>query len=164
MAGRWATGPADIAGGVRDGLVYVHLGLGEQPIPYLHGRELQRQIHGQRVNDEIPDTCLLLQHEPVFTAGKRTSPPDRPLGDPGAPVVEVDRACADAGVSSPSAELGQPVGVRDMPGAVERHLAGVLGAARWRRSRGPLLTPSPTAAVWYGSRRSRSPAQGTRFA
>jgi lipoyl(octanoyl) transferase len=27
----------------------------------------------------------------VFTAGKRTSPLDCPLGDAGAPVVEVDR-------------------------------------------------------------------------
>ena len=42
--------------------------------------ELQRQIHGQRGNDEIPDTCLLLRREPVFTAGKRTSPLDRPQG------------------------------------------------------------------------------------
>ena len=56
-----------------DELVYLHLGLGgQQPIPYLRGWELQRQLHGQRVNNEIPDTCLLLQHEPVFTAGKRT--------------------------------------------------------------------------------------------
>jgi lipoate-protein ligase B len=66
---------------VSDELVYVQLGLGEQPVPYLRGWELQRQIHGQRVNDEIPDTCLLLQHEPVFMAGKRTSPLDRPPGD-----------------------------------------------------------------------------------
>jgi hypothetical protein len=31
---------------VSDELVYVHLGLGEQPVPYLRGWELQRQIHG----------------------------------------------------------------------------------------------------------------------
>jgi lipoyl(octanoyl) transferase len=30
----------------------------------------------------------------------------------------------DAGVTSLSAELGQPVGVQDMLGGVERHLAG----------------------------------------
>ena len=65
-------------GSVRDELVYLHSGLGDQPLPYPRGWELQRQLHEQRVNDEIPDTCLLLQHEPVFTAGKRTSPLDRP--------------------------------------------------------------------------------------
>jgi lipoyl(octanoyl) transferase len=53
-------------GSVRDELVYLHLGLGDQPLPYLPGWELQRQLHEQRVNDEIPDTCLLLQDEPVF--------------------------------------------------------------------------------------------------
>ncbi len=73
-------------GSVRDELVYLHLGLGNQPLPYPRGLELQRQLHEQRVNDEIPDTCLL-QHEPVFTAGKRTSPLDRPPGDAGAPAA-----------------------------------------------------------------------------
>ena len=100
---------------MRDELVYVHLGLGEQPVPYLRGWELQRQIHGQRVNDEVPDTCLLLQHEPVFTAGKRTSPLDRPLGDAGAPVVEVDRGGKITWhgpgqlVGYPIIRLGEPV-------------------------------------------------------
>ena len=43
------------------------------------------------VRGDIPDTCLLLEHRPVYTAGKRTSPLDRPIGDPGAPVIDVDR-------------------------------------------------------------------------
>ncbi|HXF22611.1 MAG TPA: lipoyl(octanoyl) transferase LipB [Streptosporangiaceae bacterium] len=72
-------------------LVYLHAGLGERYIPYLDGWELQRQLHDQRVAGTIPDTCLLLEHEPVFTAGKRTSPLDRPPGDAGAPVIDVDR-------------------------------------------------------------------------
>jgi lipoyl(octanoyl) transferase len=72
-------------------LVYLHAGLGERYIPYLDGWELQRQLHERRAGDEIPDTCLLLEHEPVFTAGKRTSPLDRPFGDAGAPVIDVDR-------------------------------------------------------------------------
>jgi lipoyl(octanoyl) transferase len=72
-------------------LVYLHAGLGERYIAYLDGWELQRQLHERRVAGTIPDTCLLLEHEPVFTAGKRTSPLDRPLGDAGAPVIDVDR-------------------------------------------------------------------------
>ena len=46
---------------------------------------------GRRVADEVPDSCLLLEHEPVYTAGKRTAVSDRPFGDPGAPVIDVDR-------------------------------------------------------------------------
>ncbi len=36
-----------------------------------------------------PDTLILLQHAPVYTAGKRTQPGDRPID--GTPVVDVDR-------------------------------------------------------------------------
>ena len=36
-----------------------------------------------------PDTVLLLEHPPVYTAGKRTEPQERPTD--GTPVVDVDR-------------------------------------------------------------------------
>ena len=72
-------------------LVIARLGLGRRQVPYPEALELQRELHERRVQGEIPDTCLLLEHEAVFTAGKRTSPADRPVGDPGAPVIEVDR-------------------------------------------------------------------------
>ena len=45
----------------------------------------------RRVAGSIPDSCLLLEHAPVYTAGKRTAVSDRPTGDPGAPVIDVDR-------------------------------------------------------------------------
>jgi lipoyl(octanoyl) transferase len=72
-------------------LVIARLGFGADAVPYLEALELQRQLHERRVRDEIPDTCLLLEHPAVYTAGKRTGPMDRPVGDPGAPVIEVDR-------------------------------------------------------------------------
>ena len=43
------------------------------------------------MSGDIPDSCLLLEHTPVYTAGKRTAVSDRPFGDPGAPVIDVDR-------------------------------------------------------------------------
>lgn len=58
-------------------------------LPYDEAWALQREIHARRVADEIADTCLLLQHPPVFTAGKRTQAFERPID--GTPVVEVDR-------------------------------------------------------------------------
>jgi lipoyl(octanoyl) transferase len=72
-------------------LVFVRTGLGRSAIDYLDAWDLQRQLHERRVQGEIPDCCLLLEHQPVYTAGKRTGPLDRPVGDPGAPVIDVDR-------------------------------------------------------------------------
>ncbi len=72
-------------------LVFARAGFGAQAIGYLDGWDLQRRLHEQRCRGEIPDTCLLLEHQPVYTAGKRTTAADRPVGDPGAPVIDVDR-------------------------------------------------------------------------
>ena len=69
----------------------VYLALGPAPVDYMDGWDLQRRLHARRVADEVPDSCLLLEHEPVYTAGKRTAASDRPSGDPGAPVIDVDR-------------------------------------------------------------------------
>jgi lipoyl(octanoyl) transferase len=69
----------------------VYLALGPAPVDYLDGWDLQRRIHARRVADQVPDSCLLLEHAPVYTAGKRTAASDRPSGDPGAPVIDVDR-------------------------------------------------------------------------
>jgi lipoyl(octanoyl) transferase len=72
-------------------LVFAHAGFGPAAVPYTEGWDLQRLLHGRRAGGEIPDTCLLLEHQPVYTAGRRTSPLDRPLTDPGIPVIDVDR-------------------------------------------------------------------------
>ena len=69
----------------------VYLGFGAALVEYRTGWDLQRRVHARRVADEVPDSCLLVEHEPVYTAGKRTAVSDRPFGDPGAPVVDVDR-------------------------------------------------------------------------
>ena len=58
-------------------------------VPYLEAWDLQRSIHADVVSGERPDTLILLQHPPVYTAGKRTEPHERPFD--GTPVVDVDR-------------------------------------------------------------------------
>jgi lipoyl(octanoyl) transferase len=68
-----------------------YFAFGSSLVGYVEGWELQRRVHARRVADEVPDSCLLLEHEPVYTAGKRTAASDRPFGDPGAPVIDVDR-------------------------------------------------------------------------
>nr|WP_231126572.1 lipoyl(octanoyl) transferase LipB [Motilibacter aurantiacus] len=49
----------------------------------------QRELHAARVADEAPDTVLLVEHDSVYTAGRRTAWYDRPTD--GTEVVEVDR-------------------------------------------------------------------------
>jgi lipoyl(octanoyl) transferase len=49
---------------------------------------LQQQLHAEVVAG-ADDVALLLEHPPVYTAGKRTEPWERPLD--GTPVVDVDR-------------------------------------------------------------------------
>ncbi|KIF74146.1 octanoyltransferase [Streptomyces sp. 150FB] len=70
-------------------LRFVHLGFGEEAVDYLEAWQEQRRVHAARFADEIPDTCLLLEHPPVYTAGRRTADSERPLD--GTPVVDVDR-------------------------------------------------------------------------
>jgi lipoyl(octanoyl) transferase len=63
----------------------------ESSVPYLAGWDEQRRLHAARVAGEVPDTVMLLEHEPVYTAGKRTEPHERPLAGAGAPTIDVDR-------------------------------------------------------------------------
>ncbi len=63
---------------------------------------------------EIPDSCLLLEHQPVYTAGRRTAPADRPIGDPGAPVIEVDRG-GKITWHGPGQLVGYPIVALDEP-------------------------------------------------
>ncbi|WP_336210576.1 lipoyl(octanoyl) transferase LipB [Nonomuraea sp. LPB2021202275-12-8] len=67
-------------------LAIVRLGV---DVPYEQAWSLQRWVHGKRVAGEVADTLLVLEHAPVYTAGKRAAPHERPAD--GTPVVDVDR-------------------------------------------------------------------------
>jgi lipoyl(octanoyl) transferase len=99
---------------VRGELVFARLGLGDSKVDYLDAWDLQRRVHEQRVRGEIPDTCLLLEHAPVYTAGKRTTPLDRPLRDPGAPVIDVDRG-GNITWHGPGQLVGYPIVMLEEP-------------------------------------------------
>jgi lipoyl(octanoyl) transferase len=58
-------------------------------VPYQDAWQRQRDLHEAVVAGTADDTILLLEHPPVFTAGKRTMPWERPVD--GTPVIEVDR-------------------------------------------------------------------------
>jgi lipoyl(octanoyl) transferase len=62
---------------------------GDAALPYLDAWDLQRKLLEQRATDAIGDVALFLEHPPVYTAGKRTEPYERPQD--GTPVIDVDR-------------------------------------------------------------------------
>ena len=68
---------------------FVNLGIGERLVDYHEAWDLQRATHAAVAAGEQEDTVLLLEHESVYTAGKRTAAWDRPTD--GTPVVDVDR-------------------------------------------------------------------------
>jgi lipoyl(octanoyl) transferase len=57
-------------------------------IDYQSAWQMQREVADARVAGG-PDTLLLLEHPPVYTAGKRTEPHERPVD--GTPVIDTDR-------------------------------------------------------------------------
>jgi lipoyl(octanoyl) transferase len=69
------------------------LQLGTREVPYREAWDTQRAIHALRADGAAEDQVLLLEHAPVYTAGKRTEPWERPPPESvrGAEVVDVDR-------------------------------------------------------------------------
>jgi len=67
-----------------------YLGLAEGLLTDYHEAwDLQRQVHAQVASGELGPQVLYVEHPPVYTAGRRTEPHERPLD--GTPVVDVDR-------------------------------------------------------------------------
>ena len=69
--------------------------LGSRLIPFREGWERQQVVHAEVVAGRRPSTLLLMEHEPVYTVGRRAHSWERPDGDvvePGhVPVIDVDR-------------------------------------------------------------------------
>jgi len=50
-------------------------------IPYSEGVAIQDRIRTARQEGAAPDSLLLLEHDPVYTKGRRTDPADLPMGE-----------------------------------------------------------------------------------
>ena len=104
----------------------MHLGYGAEAVPYQAAWELQRELLGQVAVGEVEPTVLLLEHQAVYTAGRRTEPHERPFD--GTPVVDVDRGGKITWhgpgqlVGYPIVRLAQPIDVV----AYVRRLEGML--------------------------------------
>ena len=58
-------------------------------IDYLSAWQMQKEIQEKVINDNEPNTLLIMEHPSVYTAGRRTEVSDRPLDN--TPVIDVDR-------------------------------------------------------------------------
>lgn len=100
---------------------FIIAGLEPDFISYEDGWAIQREIHAQVVAKTRPDTVILLEHESVYTAGKRTENEERPKD--GIRVVETDRG-GKITWHGPGQLVGYPIMKLPMP-------VDVVGYVRW---------------------------------
>jgi lipoyl(octanoyl) transferase len=111
-------------------LEFSQLGLAPDFVDYTRGWEIQRELHDNVVAGTAPSTVLLLEHSPVYTAGKRTEDHERPFD--GTPVVPVDRGGKLTWhgpgqlVGYPIIKLKNPAGIRDYVDRLEAVMIAVL--------------------------------------
>jgi len=111
-------------------LEFSQLGLAPEFVDYTRGWDIQRELHEKVVAGTAPSTVLLLEHSPVYTAGKRTEDHERPFD--GTPVVPVDRGGKLTWhgpgqlVGYPIIKLKNPAGIRDYVERLEAVIIAVL--------------------------------------
>lgn len=126
-------------------------------IPYPEAFDLQRSLHARRVAGELPDLLLVLEHEPVYTKGKRTEPGDLPMGESwyrarGIEVCETDRG-GRVTYHGPGQLVAYPImaveRVGDFVHAMERAIVSALA------DEGVEAEPrdTPFTGVWAGDRK-----------
>lgn len=125
-------------------------------VPYAAASRLMHDLAARRLAGQVPDTLILLEHPPTFTAGSRSQPdhirwsPDR-FSHSGADVVEVDRG-GSVTFHGPGQLVGYPIvdlGRRpDLPAYLARLEEMVIATGA---DMGIPLTRDPAnAGVWAG--------------
>jgi lipoyl(octanoyl) transferase len=88
-------------------------------VGYATGVALQERIRAARQAGAIPDVLLLLEHDPVYTRGRRTGPADLPMGEDwyrsqGIEVEDTDRG-GKVTYHGPGQLVGYPImGITDV--------------------------------------------------
>ena len=99
---------------------------------YQSAWDFQRQIHADVAAGARPNTLILVEHEDVFTAGKRTQPSDLPWD--GSKVIKVDRGGRITWhgpgqlVGYPIVKLPSPVDVMDYVHKIEQAIMDVCAS------------------------------------
>jgi len=75
-------------------------------MPYADAYEMQKGLVERRVADEVRDTLMLTEHDPVVTVGRKT--PKESIEGVGVPVFEIERG-GEATYHGPGQVVGYPV-------------------------------------------------------
>jgi lipoate-protein ligase B len=92
-------------------------------VPYTEGIGLQERIRAHRQAGDIPDALLLLEHDPVYTKGRRSEPSDLPMGEDWYLMQGIEVCDSDRGgrvtYHGPGQLVGYPiVAITDVPAYV----------------------------------------------
>ena len=143
----------------RDELWVCHLGA----VPYLEALAMQEQIRERRLQEELPDTLLLLEHPPVYTRGRRSAAAELPFGEDFYRAKGIEVLATDRGgrltYHAPGQLVGYPIMriddvhryLRTMEAAIVATLAGEGLTARSRHEEGIDYT-----GVWVQDRKIAS--------
>ena len=116
-------------------LLLVRLGT----VSYARGLEIQAEIAGARRRGLVPDVLLLLEHEPVYTKGRRTDPRELGMGEDWYRMQGIEVTDSDRGGSvtyhGPGQLVAYPIldlaswgsDVRDYVERLERVVIAALG-------------------------------------
>jgi lipoyl(octanoyl) transferase len=109
-------------------------------VPYRVALESQKALEKARQRDDVPDVLLLLEHPPVYTRGRRSTPDELPMGEDwyraqGIEIEDTDRG-GRVTYHGPGQLVGYPVvsltpyrdDVHDYIRRMERMIIGSLGA------------------------------------
>ena len=100
---------------------FIEVGLDPNFVSYEEGLELQRKTHREVVSGARGNTVLLLEHQPVYTAGKRTEQHELP--NDGSAYYETDRG-GKITWHGPGQLIGYPI--MRLPQPID-----VVGYVRW---------------------------------
>jgi len=132
---------------------YLGLNTGSQ-VDYRLAWDRQREVHALVSAAEVPPRVLFVEHPPVYTAGRRTEPHERPTD--GTEVIEVDRG-GKITYHGPGQLVGYPiiplptrVGVVDYVRRVEEALIRLLAGYGITTGRVPQRT-----GVWLSAGQGR---------
>ncbi|WP_172120146.1 lipoyl(octanoyl) transferase LipB [Actinomyces faecalis] len=153
------------------------LDLGSRLVPYPEARELQQQVHDEVVAGTRTSTVIVVEHESVYTVGRRAHSWERPEGDvvePGhVPVINVDRGGKTTWHGPgqltvyPVVRLASPIDVIKYVRALEAAVMDVCsgyGVATMRvEDRSGVWVPPPAGSA-PGARERKICALGVRVA
>ena len=125
-------------------------------VPYRDAVNLQEQLRTARQADAVPDVLLLLEHDAVYTKGRRAEPSDLPMGESwylsqGLDVAESDRG-GRVTYHGPGQLVGYPVmRVREVPAFVHTMESAIVTALGDEGI--PASVRAGLTGVWAGQRK-----------